>query len=124
MKVLLLVAAGGFLGAISRFGLNNFIQARHNNPFPFGTFIINVTGSFLLGLLFACRQLSPEVFFFLGTGFMGAYTTFSTYQLEAVELIRQGRAITSLIYLVISVVIGIMFAYIGYLLGGHFYKIL
>lgn len=121
MKLPLLVAAGGFLGAICRFGLNNFIQARHHKSFPFGTFTINVTGSFLLGLLFAYRHLSSEVLFFLGTGFLGAYTTFSTYELEAVELIRRGRTIISLIYLVISVVIGIIFAYIGYSLGNYFY---
>lgn len=117
MKVFLLVAAGGFLGAMSRFGLNNYIQSKHKSPFPFGTFIINISGSFLLGLLFGYKQLPREIFFLLGTGFMGAYTTFSTFELEAVELMRKKEMVTSLLYLVASVVIGVILAYGGYAIG-------
>ncbi|GAB6181791.1 fluoride efflux transporter CrcB [Desulfotomaculum defluvii] len=117
MNVFLLVAVGGFLGAMSRFGLNNYIQSKHNKPFPFGTFTINITGSFLLGLLFGYKQLPSEMFFLLGTGFMGAFTTFSTFELEAVELMRKKEAVTSLLYLVVSVVVGVILAYGGFIIG-------
>lgn len=117
MKVFLLVATGGFLGAISRFALNNFIQSRHQRAFPSGTFTINITGSFLLGLLFGLQQLPQEFFFLLGTGFMGAYTTFSTFEMEAVELMRKKEALIALLYLSASVILGVILAYGGYLLG-------
>lgn len=117
MKILALVAIGGFCGAISRYALSNFIQSRHKNPFPYGTFVINLTGSFLLGILFGKHTLQPEIFFLLGTGFMGAYTTFSTFEFESIELIRKEKIIVSIIYLVLSVVLGIILAYLGYLLS-------
>lgn len=117
MKSFLLVAAGGFFGAICRFGINNFIQSKHNKPFPWGTFIINITGSFLLGLLFGYKELPTDIFLLFGTGFMGAYTTFSTFELEAVELLRKKQVITSLLYLTASVLVGITLAYTGYITG-------
>lgn len=117
MKAFLLVAAGGFFGAISRYGLNNFIQFKHDKPFPFGTFIINITGSLLLGLLFGIGQLPQEIFLLIGTGFMGAFTTFSTFEREAMELIHKKETFASLVYLVSSVVIGVILAYIGYIIG-------
>ena len=119
MNAFLLVAAGGFLGAICRFGLNNFIQAKHQQPFPVGTLTVNVTGSFLLGMLFGYNQLPQEVFFLLGSGFLGAYTTFSTFELEAVELLQRKQALLALLYLTVSVVLGLMLAYLGYLTGQY-----
>jgi CrcB protein len=122
MNTFLLVATGGFLGAISRFGLNNFIQSKHNQPFPCGTFIINITGSLILGLLSGVSQLPREIFLLLGTGFMGAFTTFSTFELETLELMQRKQVVTALIYLVASVVIGVSIAYIGYIIAIWSYK--
>lgn len=117
MNTLLLVAAGGFLGASCRFLLGNFVQSKHRTAFPFGTFVINLTGSFLLGILFAQNKIHPLVFFFFGTGFMGAYTTFSTFQLESNELRRKGNVLLCLVYILSSALLGILLAYLGYLVG-------
>ena len=117
MKIYLLVAIGGLFGAISRFALSAFIQSKHNRQFPYATFIINLTGSFFLGFLFGRHSLKPEFFFLLGTGFMGAYTTFSTFEFESIELIRKERLLLSITYLISSVIIGVFLAYLGYLIG-------
>lgn len=117
MTILILVGIGGFLGAIARYALANFIQSKHKSSFPYGTYIINLTGSFLLGVLFGKSNLSPEMFFLFGTGFMGAFTTFSTFEFESIELIRKGKVIISLTYQVLSIVLGIALAFLGYLLG-------
>lgn len=117
MSILLLVAAGGFLGAVCRFLLGNFVQSKHRTDFPFGTFVINLTGSFLLGILFAQNKLHPLVFFFFGTGFMGAYTTFSTFELESNELRRKNKILLCLVYLLSSALLGILLAYLGYRVG-------
>ena len=120
MDILLLVATGGFFGAVSRFSLGSFVQSKHSTPFPFGTFVINLTGSFLLGILFAQNTMHPLVFFFFGTGFMGSYTTFSTFQLESNELIRKNKILLCLVYLLSSALLGILFAYLGYRVGKMF----
>jgi len=118
IKIYVLVAMGGFFGAICRYAVSNLVQSKHNSPFPYGTFIINLTGSFLLGFLFGTHNtLEPEIFFLFGTGFLGAYTTFSTFQFESIELIRKKRRLLSLTYMVLSVVFGIFLAYLGYLMG-------
>ncbi len=117
MKIYLLIAIGGLFGAISRFALSAFIQSKHNRRFPYATFIINLTGSFLLGFLFGRHNLRPEFFFLFGTGFMGAYTTFSTFEFESMELIRKEKLLLAISYLVFSVIIGVFLAYLGYLIG-------
>ncbi|SHJ93377.1 fluoride efflux transporter CrcB [Desulforamulus aeronauticus] len=117
MKIYVLLAIGGFIGAISRYALSSFIQSKHNSPFPYGTFIINLTGSFLLGFLFRRHNLHPEMFLLLGTGFLGAYTTFSTFEFESIELIKKEKVVISVLYLTVSVVLGVILAYLGYLLG-------
>ncbi|SHE91355.1 fluoride efflux transporter CrcB [Desulforamulus putei] len=120
MKLIILVAVGGFLGAISRFVIANFVQSKHKTPFPFGTFTVNLLGSFLLGILFGRHRLAPELFFLLGTGFMGSFTTFSTFELEAVELIRKEKVWVSLTYLLVSTVLGVALALAGYRLAKIF----
>lgn len=117
MKLFILIAAGGFFGAVARVYLTNLIQSKHKSSFPFGTFTVNIAGSFVLGFLFAADVLKPEIYFLLGTGFMGAFTTFSTFEMESTELIRKGKFFISSLYLAGSALFGILFAYIGYLIG-------
>lgn len=116
MNIFWAVAAGGFLGAICRFVVSNFIQSKHKKPFPFGTFAVNLIGSFLLGFLFA-KHVNPLLFFFIGTGFMGSFTTFSTFELESMELIRSRKFLISLSYLLLSTILGVMLAFLGYWVG-------
>jgi fluoride exporter len=109
---LLLVAIGGFMGAVFRF----FISRSWNRKFPLGTFTTNIIGSFLLGYLF-CLGISQTMFALIGSGFCGAFTTFSTFNLEAVQLFRGNRKCSSVVYVVLSYTIGIVSAYGGYLVA-------
>lgn len=90
----LLVALAGGLGAAARFALDGLVSARTDGSLPWGTITVNLTGSFVLGLVtgLAGRHLLPEdVATVLGVGFLGGYTTFSTASLETVRLLQEGR---------------------------------
>jgi CrcB protein len=87
------VAAGGLVGAPARFAVDQWISARTRSVFPWGTYIINATGAFVLGViagLVLYQGLADSVSLVVGTGFCGAYTTFSTFTWETVRLIEEG----------------------------------
>jgi CrcB protein len=89
----LLVATGGALGAAARYLLDRAIAVRQNGPFPLGTLVINVSGSMGLGLvlgLAAAHRIPDGVVTWTGTGFLGAYTTFSTFTFETLRLLEDG----------------------------------
>lgn len=99
MTVILLALAGG-LGAAVRFVVDGFVRARLKTAFPWGTVIINVSGSLLLGFLagLVMRGQAPEsLLLILGTGFLGGYTTFSTASLETIRLVQSGRTALAVI---------------------------
>ncbi|WP_307254473.1 fluoride efflux transporter CrcB [Croceifilum oryzae] len=115
----LLVGVGGFLGAISRF----WISQRMNKPmprFPYGTFTINLLGAFLLGLASGMRLSEPWILL-VGTGFLGAFTTFSTLHWESEQLRKSGKWEKFLWYLGMSYTIGIFLAFVGYWVGQTWY---
>jgi fluoride exporter len=90
---MLLVAVGGALGAAARYLLDRTIATRQTSPFPLGTLVINVTGSVALGGLLGWAdrdQLPSSIVAWAGTGFLGAYTTFSTFTFETVRLMEDG----------------------------------
>lgn len=100
MTLLLLVAAAGGLGAVSRVLVDAALQARHVLRFPAGTFAINITGSFLLGLLSGLglqQAVSPAFHHVVGAGFLGGYTTFSAASVETVRLLRERRTLAGLV---------------------------
>ncbi|MBE5107021.1 fluoride efflux transporter CrcB [Bacillus thuringiensis] len=113
----LLVAIGGFFGAITRFTISNWFKKRNKTLFPIATFLINITGAFLLGYIIG-DGITTNWQLLLGTGFMGAFTTFSTFKLEAVQLLNRKNFITFLLYLSTTYIIGILFAFLGMKLGG------
>lgn len=121
MTVWLLVVLGAALGAPSRWLLDGYIQARHDSVMPWGTFTINVIGSFLLGLLLGAslegEQLTRLVAL-LGTGFCGAFTTFSTFAYESVVLAEEGSSPIAVLNVVGSVVVGLAVAFAGWGLAG------
>jgi|HigsolmetaAR203D_1030402.scaffolds.fasta_scaffold01037_19 crcB protein len=114
------MAAGGCAGAIARYAVSAFVAARWPTKLPIGTLLVNVIGSFLLGLI-AGGGLDERLAFFLGTGFLGAFTTFSTFKLESVQLFRRGEAAFGRLYMALSYVPGIGAAWLGYMLGGYWW---
>lgn len=118
---LLLIGLAGFAGAVLRFWLSGWVGQRWTAPFPLGTFIINITGAFALGLLVGLsdQQLVPRVWYLvLGTGFLGAFTTFSTWMLESMHLIQSGQLATAAANVAGSVVIGLAAAGAGWVVAG------
>lgn len=118
-EFLLLVLAGG-VGATVRYVVDALIRSRTTSAFPWPTAIINMTGSFVLGLLtgLVVEQIaSSDVSAIIGTGFLGGYTTFSTASYETVQLVRQKQWGTALAYGVGVLVVSIALAYLGYRWG-------
>jgi len=116
----LVVAAGGFVGAPCRYLLDRAVSERIVSELPWGTFVINVSGAFLLGLLTGLtlvHHLSPLGMGLVGTGFCGAYTTFSTFTFETVRLVEDGRILEAAANVVASVLIGLAAAGGGVALG-------
>jgi CrcB protein len=115
------IGLAGGLGALARYLLARFIAERVTSRYPLGTFLINVTGSFLIGLLFSLTShalIPTTTQLILATGFLGGYTTFSTMSWESVQLARGGSTRASLFYLSSSLFIGLLAAYLGILAGG------
>ena len=116
----LVVAAGGFIGAPCRYLLDRAVTRRVNSDLPWGTFAINVSGSFLLGFLTGLtlnHHLSDLGKAVLGTGFCGAYTTFSTFTFETLRLVEDGRYLEAAGNVTVSVVVGLAAATGGLALG-------
>ncbi len=114
------VGLAGSLGALTRYLLGRYIAGRIISQFPLGTLLINVTGAFLIGLLFTLTGrnfLSIPLQTVLATGFLGGYTTFSTMSWEAVQLVRGGSTPLSFLYLGGSVMLGLLAAVLGMALG-------
>ena len=117
MYTYLAIAFGGALGAVSRYWLTVSIERFNGTGFPLGTFMVNLLGSFLIGLLYilfaeklsVADQWRPVII----TGFLGAMTTFSTFSLDALLLFQQGQYNTALFYVLSSVMICIFAAYVG-----------
>src|SRR6218665_4058042 len=105
----LLVAAGGGLGSLGRYITVRQVDQRLNSFMPYGTLVVNIVGSFILGLVYtlALRKagLTEHWRIFLGAGFCGGYTTFSAFAWENWNLLEQKMIVTSLIYIAISLVL-------------------
>jgi CrcB protein len=116
MNTILAVAAGGAVGAVARYLLAANVTARLGTGFPYGTLSVNLLGCLLLGILaetVALKLHLPRVYqSMLATGFIGAFTTFSTFVMESVLLMERGVMLTALLYVGLSVVLGIL-AFMG-----------
>jgi fluoride exporter len=120
MRTALAIALAGALGALARWGLGTWFGQRFPS-FPWGTLLINVSGSFLLGMLFAAlierAAGSPTVRVALTTGLMGAYTTFSTFSLETFRLLEDGATGAALTNIGLSLALGLVAVWLGVSLG-------
>jgi CrcB protein len=118
---LLLIGLGGFAGAISRYLVDGWVTDRTGGAFPWGTLAVNLSGSFVLGLLFAMtaeRAILPaEIRGPVMIGFIGAYTTFSTFMLESWVLIEDGSYMTAVANLGGSVLLGLVAVVAGLTVG-------
>jgi CrcB protein len=120
LVLILFVGLAGSLGALARYLLGRYIAERVISQFPLGTLLINVTGAFLIGLLFTLTGrnfLSVSLQTILATGFLGGYTTFSTMSWEGVQLARGGSTPLSILYLGGSILLGLFAAALGMVLG-------
>jgi len=117
MKEIILVFLGGGLGSTIRFILNKLIP---NDSFPFSTLIVNLIGSFLIGLIISYliknNMLKSDYFLLLVVGICGGLTTFSAFSLENLNMIKSNEIFNSLIYILISVSFCIIITYLGYTL--------
>ena len=122
LKKLLIVMFGGSLGAASRYGANLLTVKLWGTGFPWGTLLVNLTGCFLIGLIFALadriRLLTPEMRLFLITGYLGALTTFSSFSLETVNAARAGVVFLPLANILINNIGGLTLTFCGMWLGG------
>jgi CrcB protein len=113
----LVVGLGGFLGANARYLLGGWVQERWGAALPYGTFVINITGSFILGAFATLMLRYPWSDYWrllIAIGFVGAYTTFSTFEYETLQLLAQGRQYgAAALNVVASVVLGLFAAYLG-----------
>ena len=117
---IMLVAAGGAIGSALRYGIGRLMGPTADASFPWHTFLINVTGSFLIGLLLvAAARLGWPGWWrpFLAVGILGGYTTFSTFALETVELGLRGSYATAGVYAIGSLAVGLLAAWAGIMLG-------
>ena len=112
------MAIAGGLGAVARFLLESWFDARASMKFPLGIFVVNVSGAFILGLLDGLA-LSGNVSVVAGTAAIGAYTTFSTWMLQTHRLAEDHHRATAALNIVLSVVVGFAAVALGHLLGEH-----
>jgi CrcB protein len=111
------IALGGALGAIARYTVGVWIYERVGTRFPYGTLVANVTGCFLIGLVLtildAHLDLNPAWRYAIPTGFIGAYTTFSTFEYETLHAMQSGQPVTAFLYFGSSLLAGFAAVWIG-----------
>jgi fluoride exporter len=121
MPITLAIGLAGALGALARYWLDGVVSRRAGGGFPWGTFAINVSGSFLLGLLFTLLteryRVDPWIRSALTIGFLGAYTTFSTLSLETYRLLEDGAVALAMANAVGTLAAGLAALYVGVVLG-------
>lgn len=111
MIEILFIALGGALGAVSRYGVSGFFLQMLGPDFPYGTLVVNITGSFVLGVVIGLGAhhivLSEQFKLFFVTGFLGGFTTFSAFSLNAVTLFERGEMLQASGYILVSVFVSI-----------------
>lgn len=119
-RVIWLVGIGSFLGGISRYYSQQLVTRFFPSAFPYGTLAVNITGCFLIGLIYGLSGrgniVSPEWRLFLATGFCGGFTTFSTFSYESITLIQDREFVYLALYAVLSVAVGFAATYAGALI--------
>lgn len=120
----LLIFIGAGLGGVSRFWIANFFYGILGRQFPYGTLIVNVSGCFLMGFLFVLllerfNEMAPQLRSLLLIGFLGGYTTFSSFSIETLLLFENGSTLAGLLNILLSVILCIFAAWLGVMGGKH-----
>ena len=116
MTNILLVAFGGSIGAVLRYLISIFMIQVFGSSFPFGTLLVNVLGSFLMGVIYALGQMShisPELKALIGIGLLGALTTFSTFSNETLLLLQEGDWLKATLNVVLNLSLCLFMVYLG-----------
>ena len=118
MQQLLLVGAGGFIGAISRFLLSSFVQQMAKSYWlPFGTIAVNIVGCYLIGLLNGIDHIkqifNPEIRLLVFVGMLGGFTTFATFGYETFELLKSNYTVSGLLNILVQVTFGLAAVWLG-----------
>jgi CrcB protein len=120
MKQLLFIAFGGMAGSVSRYLVQQMIIRNYSTIFPWGTFMVNIAGSLIIGMLFGLAAkydwLNQDLRLLLVVGFCGSFTTFSAFAFEGLELLKNGQYAVLLTYIALSLVIGILAVWLGFIL--------
>jgi CrcB protein len=113
---ILLVGVGGVFGGLCRYQLGKILSQRSNTAFPIGTFLINITGALLLGLLTSLDS-GTRSYLLLGDGFLGAFTTFSTFMYEGFNLFQDNEKLNAFLYILGTLLLGLAGYVAGYGIG-------
>ena len=117
MSIIISIAVGGGIGAVGRYLVMEGVNYWLGQDFPYSTLIVNVAGSFVIGLLFGALVItwspSAELRGFLIIGFLGSFTTFSAFSLDVITLIQQGEFLSALLYIIVSVIFSVLALFAG-----------
>jgi CrcB protein len=116
MKIILAIGIGSCIGGICRYLLSQFVQNKFLSTFPFGTMSVNIIGCLLIGIIFGLSErghFTAEWRLFLVTGFLGGFTTFSSFSNETVGMLRDGQIWPAFTYMASSVVFGLLATFVG-----------
>jgi len=119
MKLILAIGTGSFIGGVFRYLLSVLVQSKTTTHFSLGTLTVNIIGCFLIGIVigfFDKGQISNEWKLFLATGILGGFTTFSAFSIETFALFREGQVGFALLYILASVLLGLLATCVAYLL--------
>ena len=113
----LMIATGGAVGSMLRFWVGGSVSDRLGSRFPYGTFAVNCTGSFLIGLIITLiaerANVNPNWRYLIGVGFIGGYTTFSAFEFETFQSMQEGKMLVASLNVILSVVIGLICVWLG-----------
>ena len=118
MTKILLLIAGGAIGTLARYGISGLTHKVAEGVFPWGTLMVNLTGAFIIGLLWGLwetEKISSNVRTFVFIGILGGYTTFSSYALETLNLFRDGETKLALINILASNFLGLLLVFLGFI---------
>jgi len=119
-RFILIIGTGGFIGTVARFYATRTVQNYALSTFPYGTFLVNIIGCFLIGIFYGLSEkgnlLNEEWRMFLTVGFCGGFTTFSAFANENISLLKEGNFFHFAIYTTLSVFLGLMATYSGQLI--------